>query len=359
MGDIYTLCTMNRPLSLFAPRVVFSALILLHALTTFAAVSMPQGALRRDTQTDFAPQPGPGKTHNEFWTWQFLLNDGIQVQLNMSRVHFGKFKDPVCGADLAIMQPGGRSSFVAREYPLSNFKWNPSEGLLSVHSNIWSEGYPPREHRVVFGTSKSGKDYFLDLTFEKMMPGAVWGDGLFRVGGGETVALFIHIPKARVKGRLLLGGDTIAVRGFGWMDHSRQSQFGTRFMDAAYRYAVTAGRAEGGYFFSDKSNVFGYGVREENGALTLVKPSAINVSERSSWGGLAVPKRLMIEAGVGASVRLLRTEDRQRTSVLQELGSLERMGARMYLGGELLGYRGVGLVDDSLPAVYSFTMVKR
>jgi hypothetical protein len=56
---------------------------------------------------------------------------------------------------------------------------------------------------------------------------------------------------------------------------------------------------------------------------------------------------------------LLRVEDRQRTSVLQELSALERFGARMYLGGEILGYRGLAKVNDSLPAIYSFTLVKR
>jgi hypothetical protein len=56
---------------------------------------------------------------------------------------------------------------------------------------------------------------------------------------------------------------------------------------------------------------------------------------------------------------LLRTEDRQRTSVLSELSSLERFGAKMYLGGEILGYRGVAKIDDNLSALYAFTMVKR
>jgi hypothetical protein len=130
-------------------------------------------------------------------------------------------------------------------------------------------------------------------------------------------------------------------------------------MDAGYRYAVTRGRAEGGYFFQEGNSVFGYGVREQGGGLTLLKPVAINVSERAAWGGMAVPRRLGITMEDGEMVTLLRTEDRQRTSVLQELGSLERIGARMYLGGEILGYRGMAKVNDSLPAIYSFTMVKR
>jgi len=354
---------MTRPAVLSSLRAYrLCVLLCLAGTLPAAALTVPQGDLRRDTPADYAPQSNPGKTHNEFWTWQFSLNDGIQAQLNLSRVHFGKFKDPVCGADLAVMGPGGRSEFVAREYALSNFKWEPSAGRLAVHANIFAEGLPPREHRVFFATTKGGKDYFLDLTFERMTPGVVWGDGLFRLGGGESVALFLHIPRARVKGRLGIGKDTIDVRGFGWMDHSRQSQFGTRFMDAGYRYVVTEGRTEGGYFFTEGNTVFGYGVREENGGLVLVRPSSIGAPERTTWGGVSVPKRLEIGVASGAPVRFTRLADRQRTSVLQELGKLERYGARMFLGGELLGYRGTGSVDGgdaTYPAVYSFTMVKR
>src|SRR5690606_9981419 len=129
-----------------------------------------------------------------FWTWQFLLEGGAQIQLNFSRVHFGTLKDPVCGADLAVMNFRGRNHFVAREYPLSNFSWEPAAERLGVHANIWAEGLPPRSHHVRFATKKGGKSYYLDLTFDKMMPGAVWGDGVFRLGGGESVSLFVHVP---------------------------------------------------------------------------------------------------------------------------------------------------------------------
>jgi hypothetical protein len=130
-------------------------------------------------------------------------------------------------------------------------------------------------------------------------------------------------------------------------------------MDAGYRYVVTGGRAEGGYFFQDGGAMFGYGVREEGSGLSLLKPVGFAISERSSWGGIAVPRRLDISLDGRGPVRVRRTEDRQRTSVLQELGSFERFGARVYLGGEIIGYRGLARVDDSLPAMYSFTMVKR
>jgi hypothetical protein len=329
------------------------------ASAAFAAVTTPVGGLRRDALADYAPELKPGKTHNEFWTWQFLFDGGTQAQLNLSRVHFGSLKDPVCGADFALMNFRGRNHYVAREYPLSNFFWDAGQAVLRTHANIWTEGLPPRSQHVHFATRKDGKSYFLDLTLEKMTPGVVWGDGVFRLSGGEKVSLFMHVPRARVRGRIAIDEDTVEVKGFAWMDHSRQTQFGTRFMDAGYRYVVTEGRAEGGYFFQDGGTVFGYGVREEGGGLALLKPVGLAVSERGSWGGLSVPKLLDISLDGRGPLRLRRTEDRQRTSVLQELGSFERLGARVYLGGEIFGVRGLARVDDSLPAVYSFTMVKK
>lgn len=344
---------------LYRPGFPRAALLLAALACGVSAATPPEGGLRRDTPADFGPEARPGRTHNEFWTWQFSFQDGMQAQLNLSRVHFGKFKDPVCGADLSLMGFRGRNHFVAREYPLRNFAWEPSTGHLGVHADIFAEGLPPRAHRVRFATRKGGTSYFLDLTFEAMTPGVAWGDGVFRLGKGEEAALFLHIPRARVKGRVGVNGDTVQVLGTAWMDHTRQTQFGTKFMDASYRFATTAGRITGGHFFHDGSRVFGYGVRQEaDGTLALLRPESIAVSERATWGPVSVPRRLEIAVEGGAPVRVERTEDRQRTSVLQELGGIERMGARMFLGGELLGYRGAARIDDQ-PGVFAYTIVKR
>ena len=61
----------------------------------------------------------------------------------------------------------------------------------------------------------------------------------------------------------------------------------------------------------------------------------------------------------GASSRFVRKENRQRVSAFQELNWIEKKGAKFLLDGEIIGYRGTGAVDDSLPAVFSFTWVKR
>jgi hypothetical protein len=337
---------------------LFLALTLLVATASTAQTS-PAGGLRADTPADYAPHAPSSKTFNEFWTYQFWLNGGVQVQLNLSRASFGSFKDPVCGADLAIMNFRGKNAFVAREYPVRRFSWDPASARLEVHPLIYAEGIPPRAHKLTFSTVKDGKSYSLELTFEGMTPGVVWGDGVFQLPDNQKMGLFFHIPKARVSGKLSLNGDTLAVKGFGWMDHSYQTQFAPKLIDMSYRYAVVSGRTEGGFFFKKGDAVFGYGIREEKGRLTLMNPLDIKIPSRAPWGGVSLAKQLDIPMEGRAALAFQRTEDRQRTSFMSELSSIERFGAKVFLGGEIIGFRGTGLVDNSLPAVYSFTAVKR
>jgi hypothetical protein len=338
------------------PAVLLPAALSLAHVTSPALV--PGDGLRPDTPADYAPHPDPGRTHNEFWTWQFRFTNGTQAQLNISRAHFGSFKSPVSGADLSVMNFGGGNHFVAREYPSSNFEWDPASERLAVHANIFAEGVPPRAHRVQFATRKDGTSYFLDLEFSDMIQGVVRGDGELRLRDGNRAGVYIHVPGARVQGRIGIDGDTLDVEGFGWMDHTWQTNFATRIMDAGYRYAVTEGRREGGVFFENGKTLSGYGVREENGRLVLLDPSGMTVRSRGSWGGHSLPERFDIELERGEPVRFQRTENLQRNAFLQELNRLERFGARMFLGGEIFGFRGAGTVDKKYPALWSFTLVR-
>ena len=99
----------------------FVSILVIAGTWSVQAQTPPTGGLRPDVLADFAPHAASSKTFNELWTYQFWLNGGIQVQLNLSRANFGSFKDPVCGADLAVTNFRGRNAFVAREYPVKRF----------------------------------------------------------------------------------------------------------------------------------------------------------------------------------------------------------------------------------------------
>ena len=318
-------------------RALFAAVFfLIISVSLPRAVTRPSGELRPDAPADLAPHPQIGKNFNEVWTYQLWLNNGIQAQLELSRANFGSYKDPVCGADLALMNFKGQNYFVAREYPSRNFIFDSAKARLSVHEKIFFEGAPPLRHHLFFSTVKKGVSYFVDLTFSDMMPGAVWGDGVFHLKDNHHVGLFFHIPGAKVRGRIAINGDTQNVDGYAWMDHTFQTNFVTKLLDAGYRYVVIPkspehpGKLEDGYFFQTGAEVFGYCLREDNGHWILLRPKEFKALDATSVGGASVPKRLEISFEKEAATRFQRKEDRQVTSALQELGRMERFGARMF-----------------------------
>jgi hypothetical protein len=330
-------------------------------LTMLAAPSWPLGepvgGLRRDDQADLSPHPQATRTFNEFWTYLFWLNNGIQVELNLSRASFGKFKDPVCGAGLSVMNFKGRDYLVAREYPSGNFVFDTARQRLSVHERIFFEGFPPLKHRVFFSTSKNGVAYFLDLSFEDMLPGLVWGDGVFHLPGDQRLGLYFHIPRARVHGRLGVNGDTVAVEGFGWMDHNWETNYAPRLIDAGYRYALFSGRAEGGCFFQKDGRIFGYGLRQTEGQPVLLRPKGMKTTETMTWAGVAQPRSFEIDYDGAPPTRGRWKDLSQWASAFRQLNSLERFGAKLFAGGDLYSFRGTGVVNDSFPALFSFTAV--
>ena len=322
------------------------------------SITVPNGDIRPIGPADIGPHPQNSKTHNEFWTYQFLLTGGVQIQVNFSRAKFGSMKDPVCGADLSIAGFKGRDYFVAREYPATNFKYDSLHAKLAVHENIYFEGIPPKVHHVYFSTVKKNVSYNLDLAFEDMKTGMVWGDGVFGLKDDQKIGLFIQIPGAKVRGQLIVNQDTLSLEGMGWMDHSYQTQFATKLIDAGYRYVVSTGNIEGGIFFQSREGIFGYGLRYNNGDFLLLRPKGIRVTSQTSWAGTNVAEGLEIAMQGLDTLKFRRKENRQFTSALAELGSMERFGAKIFLGGEILGFKGKGVVNENIPALFSFTVIK-
>lgn len=323
-------------------------------------VRVPAGELRAAGLGDLRPHPSGSKTYNEIWTYQLLLDGNIQASLNLSRVNLGSFKDPVCGADLTVLGFKGRNYTVAREYDKSNFKFIDSLHQLQVHQNIWFTGKLPASHRVFFSTRKKDVSYFLDLEFSDIAPGKVWGDGMFRLGP-ESVGIFIHIPRARVAGRLAINGDTLAVTGTAYMDHTFQTTMAPALVDAGYRYIASGGNLEVGYVLDPDSKYgnhpVGYGLREQGGALTLLKPASLAAPGEGKAMGVRVATRLEIGWKDGTKALLERKQDRLQQSVLHEFGYVAKKAIKAYMGGEILTFRGQGTLNGSQPAAYNFFIV--
>lgn len=324
------------------------------------SVRFPAGELRPSTVADLKPHPSGSKTYNEFWTYHFFLDGNIQAYVNFSRVNLGSFKSPVCGADLTLIGFKGRNHTVAREYEKKNFIFLETHHQLQVHENIWFSGRLPESHRVFFSTRKKNVSYLLDLEFSEIVPGKVWGDGMFRLGS-ETIGIFMHIPQAKVTGKVAINGDTLQVSGRAYMDHTFQSTLAPELVDGGFRYISQNGAAEVGYFL-DPDNRFGsapigYGLRRQGGETALLRPASLTVQASSRSMGIKVPTRLEIAFQDGSKVTLDRTADRHQQSYLHEFSGITKMAIKKFMGGEILTFKGLGTINASTPMAYNYFLV--
>lgn len=345
-------------------RALALAALLAASGSAFSAehIQMPTGELRDAVLTDLKPHPSPSKTYNEFWTYHFFLDGNIQVILNFSRANLGSFKDPVCGADLTIMGFKGRNVTVAREYDKKNFSFSDADQELRVHEKITFSGKLPDAHRVRFSTAKKNVEYLLELDFSDILPGKVWGDGMFKFGGGDAVGIFIHIPSATVKGRLAVNKDTLAVTGKAYMDHTFQTDLAPHLVGSGYRFVTQDGPLETGYILNPVSKYHrqpvGYGLRVVNGNLVLRKPTALKALASAKAAGMKIPTSLEITYQDGGKSVLGRTGDRLQQSILHEFSGFTKMAVKTFMGGEIFTFRGLGTLNGNQATAYNFFAVE-
>ncbi len=351
---------MRNPVHFFS----LSALALAAAFSVPAAdhIQMPTGDLRSAVLTDLKPHPSSSKTYNEFWTYHFFLDGNIQAVLNFSRVNLGSFKAPVCGADLTIMGFKGKNYSVAREYDKKNFEFADSNQSLRVHEKIWFSGKLPEAHRVHFATNKRDMGYYLDLDFSEILPGKVWGDGMFKFGNTDAVGIFIHIPGAKVSGKLAINQDTLEIKGRAYMDHTYQTDLAPDLVGAGFRYVTQAGPVEVGYVMAPVGRFdprpIGYGLRYAGGGFTLLKPMGLKVVSSAKAMGASIPTQLEIQYQDGIKAMLQRSEDRLQQSTLHEFSGFAKMAIKSFMGGEILTYKGLGTLNGSQSMAYNYFSVE-
>jgi predicted secreted hydrolase len=336
------------------------AVALLAVSAAAEGVRTPSGNLRPSALADLKPHPSGSKYYNEFWTYHLFLEGNVQAYLNFSRVNLGSFKSPVCGADLAVLGFKGRNYTVAREYEKGNFRFLDSLHQLQVHEDIWFHGSLPDTHRIHFDTRKKGVTYFLDLEFTDILPGMVWGDGMFRMGS-ESVGIFIHIPRARVKGKLAINKDTLDVTGIGYMDHTFQTDLAPSLVRAGFRYIAQNGATEVGYYLLPDSKYgtspVGYGLREQGGVMALLKPTGLKAVASGKSMGVKVPTKLEITFQDGSKSVVDRGSDRLAQSTLHEFSGFTRMAIKGFLGGEIFTFKGLGTLNASKSVGYNYFVV--
>jgi hypothetical protein len=353
-----------HPLRSWFPSFWIAMLIAWQAMPSLGGenIRQPTGDLRTAVLTDLKPHSSSSKTYNEFWTYHFALDGNVQAVLNFSRVNLGSFKAPVCGADLNIMGFKGRSYSVAREYEKKNFVFTDSNQQLRVHEKIWFDGKLPDSHHVHFATTKKDVSYLVDLTFSDILPGKVWGDGMFKFGSTDAVGIFIHIPSAKVTGKIAVNQDTLQVSGRAYMDHTYQTDLAPDLVGAGFRYMTQSGPVEVGYYLDPigkyNQQPVGYGLRQSDGGLSLLKPSALKVISSNKCLGARVPTQLEIPFQDGGKSVLTRGEDRLAQSTLHEFSGFSKMAIKSFMGGEILTFKGIGTLNGGQPILYNYFSVE-
>lgn len=322
--------------------ILFNTVHLAHS-----QVSNPNGILQATTDDDIWAHTLTGNQFNEFWNYQFYLNNDMTVHITFSVADFGTLKSAVSGVQVSIHNFNGQQYQLSREYDLEHLVQDRENFIFRnrAEREIFFEGKLPENHRVRIQTTKDGVSYDIDLNLSNIQEGFKWGNGRYRIGS-EEVGIMTHIPYSQVNGFIELNGVRRSVNGTAYMDHTFQNSTTTNLMNSGYRYIHHNNPDEWDiiYFMlpnaSRDQKTIGYRVQNEYGKIHLQGVDQILKIDTSQIFDENVAQVIEIQFNDGNSTQILRTSNHEKFSVLGELGGLARSVARRFLGGEVIHFRG-------------------
>lgn len=345
-------------------------------LSTFIAIPVQsqamntEGDLQKISSDRIWAQTLEGSHFNEFWNYQFYFDNGMKAHIVFSAANFGSLKSPVTGVRVSVYDPEKNRVFqVSREYPIEYLVQDRENYIFKLRPgrDIYFEGKLPEEHRVVVKLSKDGVRYDIDLRLDNIMQGYTLGDGKFKIRD-ESIGIVTHIPYAEASGHITINNEKKPVKGSAYMDHTHQHQTTTRLMHSGYRFVHHADCENWDVFYfllpssSNNNRTVGYSVRSEDGKITLKKVENLSVISDGKAFGKTFPRIIEFTLSDQSTIRIARSKDIERFSILGELGRIARRAARTFLGGEVVDFRGEGtLVERSqrpLQGDYNFFFVE-
>lgn len=208
-----------------------TASIFLLAGTVQAQVINPTGELTPSQPDDIWAQTLEGSHYNEFWTYQFYLNNDLTVHITFSVANFGSLKSPVSGVQISVDGLNGNLYQLSREYSIDYLVQDHDTYMFRNRDQreLYFVGELPREHRIRINTSKDGVEYDIDLAMHNIQQGLKWDDGMYQIGD-EMVGIYTHIPYASVSGYVSVDNHRQNVSGSVFMDHTFQNETTTRLL---------------------------------------------------------------------------------------------------------------------------------
>lgn len=320
---------------------------------SIAQIHNPEGNLTPVPDDLIWAQTLSGSHFNEFWNYQFYFDNGMKVHIIFSAANFGSLKDPVSGVRFSIYQPDGKTYHISREYSIDLLIQDKEQFMFRprLERELYFVGKLPHEHRIVINTSKDGTPYHMEFDFSNIVRGYKWGDGIFTIRN-EKIGMVTHIPYAEVRGFVSVDGNRTNVRGTAYMDHTFQNQTTTRLMNSGYRFVNHMDRENWDvlYFLLPADNrqkrTIGYRLKSENGQVSVKGVHSIRETHNSDAFGKNIPRILEADLDDGTSIRLSRSDDQERFSILSELNWIARRAAKSFLGGEVIDFRGDATLQE-------------
>ncbi len=321
----------------------------------------PEGDLEYLEDFEIKEHEKKGGFYNEFWNYHVALANGSEIYLTYSISHFGGVKGAVTGARMSLLNWNGKNYSAAREYDLEKlvFEEDKYKFFLNPERGIWFEGKLPDQHKIHFRTNKNGTHFDINLDFVDPIEGFTWGDGIFDLNDSNELALFTHVPFSNISGFIALDFDTVQVTGTAFMDHTYQTNVGTRLFEKSFKYIYSEnGNFAAGYFLIPKNNeaeVVGYAFEGNKNGIRLKKPTTITVKSNEKELGERIANKIEI-CYQSHPCEIVEVETiYEKIAMLEELGGLKKMLAKKFLGGDIIELRGVAKLDGKNKIYYSLT----
>ena len=232
---------------------------------------------------------------------------------------------------------------VGRQYPPERLKANKATASIDINGEYAMEHKPGKDHRVLFSADKGGK-FLVDVTFETAEVGKVPGNGVWKIGK-ETFGQYVHIPYGRVKGKIAYNEDTIAVKGYAYMDQTWQTEQATDMAARSVNFSTSARSPlfAGRVSISKSGEPFGYALYKDESGMKVASPKAIKDGS-DNYNGKKFAKSDLTFEWQDASIPALKfsvAKTLQKASLLDKVdGWFAKKAFKIAAGGEVLFYRG-------------------
>lgn len=338
---------------------VFCTIPLIYAISVNAQnVSAPKwDEYRSPSAGDFLRAKKLSDKFNETWTYQFTLDNGTKAYINYATLYIPGSGEKI-GCDLSFWNFKGKSYSVGRQYPPERLKEDRTKRTLNIKDEYFMNGTPGKGHHVFFSADKGGK-FLVDLTFESAVASLIPGSGVWKIGS-EKYAQYILIPYGRVSGKIAHDGDTLSVKGYGYMEHTWQTAQATDIAVRSLNFSANSAKKfyAGRIGFTKGGTPFGYAILADSGKTKIVVPKSVT-DNGQAYTGKTFPKGnvgITWREGDAESLTFDMGHPQQKFSILNNFdGWIAQKAIKLMMGGEVFFYRGRSQGPDGSKLDWSVT----